>query len=111
MVQIEQLLQSLAKFGALSALLTSGEKVRLTFPTGKRYTAQTTPHAALVSLVEEILPPGLKVDPRGTTNSLYYTEGTDVSVSVEADADVWHVEVQPEAAPASAPSPAPIEPP
>jgi len=112
MAQIEQLLQSLAKFGALSALLTSGEKVQLTFPTGKRYTAQTTPHSALVSLVEEILPPGLKIDPRGTTNFLYYTGGTDVSVRVEADADVWHVEVEPEAAPASAAaSPPPVEPP
>ena len=108
MAQIEQLLQSLAKFGALSALLTSGEKVRLTFPTGKRYTAQTTPHAALVSLVEEILPPGLKVDPRGTTNFLYYSGGTDVSVSVEADADIWHVTIEPETAPASAPSPTPV---
>jgi twitching motility protein PilT len=112
MAQIEQLLQSLAKFGALSALLTSGEKVQLTFPTGKRYTAQTTPHAALVSLVEEILPPGLKVDPRGTTNFLYYTGGTDVSVIVEADADVWHVAIEPETARATAaPSPAPVEPP
>ena len=64
MAQIEQLLQSLATFGALSALLTSGEKVQLTFPTGKRYTAQTMPHAALVSLVEEILPSGVTVDPR-----------------------------------------------
>jgi len=113
MVQIEQLLQSLAKFGALSALLTSGEKVQLTFPTGKRYTAQTTPHAALVSLVEEILPPGLKVDPRGTTNFLYYTGSTDVSVRVEADADVWRVAIEPETAPAfaAAPSPVPVEPP
>jgi twitching motility protein PilT len=112
MAQIEQLLQSLAKFGALSALLTSGEKVQLTFPTGKRYTAQTTPHAALVSLVEEILPPGLTVDPRGTTAFLYYAGGADVSVLVEADADVWRVTIEPETAPASAaPSPEPVEPP
>jgi twitching motility protein PilT len=110
MAQIEQLLQSLAKFGALSALLTSGEKVQLTFPTGKRYTAQTTPHAALVSLVEEILPPGLTVDPRGTTAFLYDAAGADVSVRVEADADVWHVVIEPETAPASAaPFPEPVE--
>ena len=109
---IEQLLQSLAKFGALSALLTSGEKVQLTFPTGKRYTAQTTPHAALVSLVEEILPPGVTVDPRETTAFLYDAGGSTVSVRVKADGDVWHVAVEPEAMPASeAPSPTPAEPP
>ena len=112
MAQIEQLLQSLAKFGALSALLTSGEKVQLAFPTGKRYTAQTTSHAALVSLVEEILPPGVTIDPRGTTAFLYDAGGAAVSVRVKADADVWHVAIEPETAPASAaPSPAPAQPP
>ncbi len=112
MAQIEQLLQSLATFGALSALLTSGEKVQLTFPTGKRYTAQTMPHAALVSLVEEILPPGVAVDPRGTTAFLYESGGAAVSVRVDAGPDVWQVAIEPEAAPAPpAPSPAPVEPP
>ncbi len=112
MAQIEQLLQSLAKFGALSALLTSGEKVQLTFPTGKRYTAQTTPHAALVSLVEEILPPGVTVDPGGTTAFLYDAGGAAVSVHVTADAEVWLVSIEPKIAPGSAaPPPAPAEPP
>ena len=76
MAQIEQLLQALAKFGAQAALLTSGEKVQFRFPTGKRYTAQTMPHAALVSLVEEILPAGVTIDPRGTTAFLYDAEGS-----------------------------------
>ena len=111
MAQIDQLLQSLATFGALSALLTSGEKVQLTFPTGKRYTAQTMPHAALVALVEEILPPGVTVDPRGTTAFLYQSGGAPVSVRVDAGPDVWRVAIEPESAAASpAPSPAPVEP-
>jgi twitching motility protein PilT len=114
LAQIEQLLQSLATFGALSALLTSGEKVQLAFPTGKRYTAQTMPHAALVSLVEEILPPGVTVDPRGTTAFLYEAGGgAAVSVRVDANSDVWRVAIEPEAAPAPAradPAPAPPPP-
>jgi twitching motility protein PilT len=108
LAQIEQLLQSLTTFGALSALLTSGEKVQLTFPTGKRYTAQTMPHSALVSLVEEILPPGVTVDRRGTTAFLYDAGGALVSVRVVADADVWRVAIEPETVPApAAPAPAP----
>jgi twitching motility protein PilT len=112
LAQIEQLLQSLATFGALSALLTSDEKVQLTFPTGKRYTAQTMPHAALVSLVEEILPSGVTVDPRGTTAFLYDAGGATVSVRVDAGADVWRVAIEPETAPApAAPAPTPALPP
>jgi twitching motility protein PilT len=112
LAQIDQLLESLATFGALSALLTSGKKVQLRFPTGKRYTAQTMPHAALVALVEEILPPGVTVDRQGTTDFIYDAGNAAVSVRVEAEADVWRVAIEPESVPApAAPAPARAAPP
>ena len=57
MAQIDQLLASVTRFGAIGALLSSDEKVMLSFPGGPRYASQTTPHASLVRMVEEILPP------------------------------------------------------
>ncbi len=63
MPQIDQLLESMARFGAQAALLTSGERVQLAFPTGNRYGAQTISHAGLVALVEEILPDGRGAQP------------------------------------------------
>ena len=62
MAQIDSLLASMAKFGAQGAHLVSNEKVQLVFPTGKRYASQTTPHASLVKLVEEIVRNILKRD-------------------------------------------------
>jgi len=112
MAQIEQLLQALAKFGAQAALLTSGEKVQFRFPTGNRFAAQTTPHPGLVSLVEEILPPGVTIDPRGTTAFLYDSGGVPVSVRVKAGPEAWQVAIEPQAAPVPEPAPpAPAPPP
>ena len=75
MPQIDALLQSLAKFGAQSALLVSGEKIQLAFPTGKRYASQTTPHAGLVALVEEILPAGVTLNKNGGTTFVHTANG------------------------------------
>jgi twitching motility protein PilT len=110
MAQIEQLLQALAKFGAQAALLTSGEKVQFRFPTGTRFTAQTTPHAGLVTLVEEILPAGITIDPRGTTAFLYDAQGVPVSVRVKAGPDAWQVAIEPQLVTAPEAAPAAYEP-
>ena len=64
MAQIDALLQSLTKFGAQGALLSSGEKVQLVFPTGKRYASQTTPHDSLVKLVDGDRPADDAVEPQ-----------------------------------------------
>ena len=111
MPQIEQLLQALAKFGAQAALLTSGEKVQFRFPTGTRFTAQTTPHEGLVALVEEILPAGVAIDPRGTTTFLYDAQGVPVSIRVKAGPAAWQVAIEPQAAAVPEAAPAPPEPP
>ena len=97
--QIDQLLQAMTRFGAQSALLTSGEKIQLAFPTGKRYTSQTTPHADLVALVEEILPAGISIAPRGMTEFVHDSGGVPVSVRVNAGADAWQVSIEPPVSP------------
>ncbi len=113
MPQIDALLQSMAKFGAQGALLTSGEKVQLVFPTGKRYASQSTPHNALVTLVEEIVPPGTTLNRNGGTTFLYNHGATPIAVRVDAAPTSWKVSIElkasaaePPPAPQPAPSPA-----
>jgi twitching motility protein PilT len=113
MPQIDQLLESMTKFGAQAALLTSGERVQLAFPTGNRYASQTISHPGLVALVEEILPAGTAVKPGGATKFLYDAAGAPVLVQIEAGANAWRVWVKPQAvraAPAAAAPQQPAEP-
>ncbi len=106
MPQIDALLQSIAKFGAQGALLGSGEKVQLVFPTGKRYASQSTPHNALVALVEEIVPPGTTLNRNGGTTFLYNHGATPITVRVDAAPTGWKVSIELKAA-ATEPPPAP----
>jgi len=92
--QIDQLLGSIARFGATGAVLASDEKVMLSFPGGPRYASQTTPHASLVRLVEEILPAGLDLNRNGGTAFSYRNGGGPVVVRVEADASRWRVTIE-----------------
>ncbi len=86
----------MAKFGAQGALLTSGERVQLTFPAGNRYASQTISHAGLVSLVEEILPADAEPNPDGTTQFHYEAAGLSVEVCVETGDETWKVSVKPQ---------------
>ncbi len=111
MAQIDALLQSITKFGAQSALLSSGEKVQLSFPTGKRYASQTTPHANLVALVEEIVPAGVTLNRNGGTTFLYSHDGVPVTIRVDAAMSSWKVAIEPKPAPPdSTPTPVPEHP-
>jgi len=111
LAQIDALLQSITKFGAQSALLSSGEKVQLSFPTGKRYASQTTPHANLVALVEEIIPAGVTLNRNGGTTFLYSHNGVPVTIRVDAALNSWKVAIEPKHAPAdSTPTPLPEHP-
>ena len=56
MARIDLYLNSLARFGATAAVLSSGGNVTLRFPQGDRFASQTTAHGDLVALVEEICP-------------------------------------------------------
>jgi len=111
LAQIDALLQSITKFGAQSALLSSGEKVQLSFPTGKRYASQTTPHANLVALVEEIVPAGVTLNRNGGTTFLYSHDGVPVTIRVDAAMSSWKVAIEPKPAPPdSTPTPVPEHP-
>jgi len=92
--QIDQLLGSVARFGATGAVLSSDEKVMLSFPDGPRYASQTTPHASLVRLVEEILPAGIELQRNGGTTFSYRNGGGPVVVRVNAAASRWRVTIE-----------------
>ncbi len=94
MAQIDQLLASVTRFGATGALLSSDEKVMLSFPGGPRYASQTTPHASLVRMVEEILPPGASLNTSGGTVFSYGNGGNPVKVAVEMDQGRLKVRVE-----------------
>jgi twitching motility protein PilT len=94
MAQIDQLLASVARFGATGAMLASDEKVMLSFPGGPRYAAQTTPHASLMRMVEEILPPGVVINPAGGTVFTYSNAGHPVRVRVEMEQGRLRVSVE-----------------
>jgi len=108
--QIDQLLGSIARFGATGAVLASNEKVMLSFPDGPRYASQTTPHTSLVRLVEEILPAGLDLDRNGGTTFSYRNGGGPVVVRVEADPLRWKVTIE-KAEAVSEPLALPVPPP
>jgi twitching motility protein PilT len=109
MAQIDQLLASVARFGATGAMLASDEKVMLAFPGGPRYASQTTPHASLLRMIEEILPPGVVINPSGGTAFSYANGGNNVKVRVEMEQGRLRVSV--ETVPPPEPVKAPSKPP
>jgi twitching motility protein PilT len=94
MARIDQLLGSIVRFGATGAILASDEKVTLSFPSGPRFASQTTPHAALVRMIEEIAPPGLVIGDGETTFSYRNGHGP-VHVRVDVNGPAWKVTVEP----------------
>ncbi|MGH9316576.1 MAG: type IV pilus twitching motility protein PilT, partial [Thermoanaerobaculia bacterium] len=78
----------------------------LVFPTGKRYASQSTPHKALVALVEEIVPPDITLNRNGGTTFLYNHGATPITVRVDAAPTGWKVSIELKAA-AAEPTPAP----
>ena len=93
-MQIDQLLGSIARFGASGAILSSDEKVVLSFPSGPRFAAQTTPHEMLVRLVEEIVPSGIDINQNGGTTFHYRNGGSPVLVRVDALGRRWKVAIE-----------------
>jgi twitching motility protein PilT len=95
MAQIDQLLGSVAKFGATGAILASDEKVMLSFPGGPRYASQTTPHPWIERMIAEILPPGTAFNETGVTTFSYSNGHGPVTIRVDAKAGRWKVEIEP----------------
>jgi twitching motility protein PilT len=110
MPQIDQLLGSIVRFGATGARLASDEKVTLSFPSGPRFASQTTPHAWLVRMIEEILPPGLEINKNGGTTFPYANGHGPVIVRVDAKGGRWKVAIESHEEPV-APEPPPPPPP
>jgi hypothetical protein len=54
MARIDLYINSIQRFGATGAVLTSNAPVTLRFPQGDRAAAQQTPHGDLVAIVDEI---------------------------------------------------------
>jgi twitching motility protein PilT len=57
--KIDLYLNSLVRFGATAAVLSSGGNVTLKFPAGDRFASQTTSHADLVAMIDEVCPKNL----------------------------------------------------
>jgi twitching motility protein PilT len=93
-LQIDQLLGSISRFGASGAILMSDEKVMLAFPGGPRYASQTTPHASLVRMIEEILPEGMVANKNGGTTFPYSSAHGPVTIRVDAKGGKWKVAIE-----------------
>jgi twitching motility protein PilT len=106
MARIDQFIQAFARFGAQGAVMASDEKVTLRFSQGNRFASQSTPHAMLVAMVEEVAPRDTAVRSSGRTVFTYALEGKPYEVRVDAAAaDSWTVTILPKADAEVAPAP------
>jgi twitching motility protein PilT len=96
--RIDLYLNSIVRFGAQAAVLSSNGNVTLKFPAGDKFASQTTSHADVVALVEEILPPRTDghLKPGGKSVFAYSFNGKPFTVKVEAvSASQWRVTLEP----------------
>ena len=109
MARIDFYVSSLERFGAAGMGLGSNAKVLLHFPSGDRVSAQTTAHADLVTMVEEVAPAAVMTALRAGQKRAfpYELKGKPFQIAVEPmGRDAWKIEIQPgEGAAASQPSP------
>ncbi len=93
MPRIDVYLNTLIKFGATRVVLNSNANVALEFPTGTRYGSQSTPHEALVALLDEIAPPATMTAIRtGRVQVFPHTHlGKVYSVEVTPSGPTWAV--------------------
>jgi twitching motility protein PilT len=96
MARIDPFIQAFARFGAQGAIMASDEKVTLKFPQGNRFASQSTPHAALVAMVEEVAPKGTSLKSPTQATFAYALDGKSYDLKVEAaHADSWTVTITP----------------
>ncbi len=116
---IDVYLSSLVRFNATAVVLASDSNVSLRFPTGERFANQSTSHADLVAMVDQIAPSGPAAELRaGQRITFPYRSGDMIcSVTVEPKpGGKWRVVLEPQAqAPAArsarpAPAPGPAAP-
>ena len=94
--RIDLYLPSLTRFHASSIVLASEANVCLRFSTGERFANQTTTHADLVALVEQIAPSGAAAEIKAGSRASfpYQTGGDTYSVSVEPKPGKWRVTIE-----------------
>ena len=104
MAKIDVYVSSLLKYSARSIVLASGGNVTLRFPTGDRFASQTTAHADLVAMVDEIAPPAVAAGVRSGNRATfkYPFQGRSYVVTVEPGANAWRVSIDPPILPAPA---------
>jgi twitching motility protein PilT len=107
--RVDLYLASLVRFNASSMVLSSEANVCLRFPTGERFANQTTSHADLMALVEQIAPagPASEIKAGSRASFPYQCEGRHYTVTVEPRPGKWRVVLEPSQAPAPAPVVAP----
>jgi twitching motility protein PilT len=94
--KIDLYLNSIARFGATAAVLSSGGNVTLRFPAGDRFASQTTTHADLVAMIEEILPKGAPLPRAAKQKYPYSFNGKPFAIKVEVMApNQWRVTLAP----------------
>jgi twitching motility protein PilT len=99
--RVDLYLSSLVRFNASAVVLASESNVSLRFPSGDRFANQTTSHADLLALVEQIAPPASAAEIRGGARSVfpYQSEGRFYSITVEPRPGNWRVTIEATAAP------------
>jgi twitching motility protein PilT len=101
--KIDVYVSSLVKYSARSVVLASGGNVTLRFPTGDRFASQTTAHADLVAMIDEIAPPAVAAGVRSGNRATfkYPYQGRSYVVTIEPSANAWRVSIDPPNLPAA----------
>ncbi|HWM88332.1 MAG TPA: type IV pilus twitching motility protein PilT [Kofleriaceae bacterium] len=94
--RIDLFLTSLVRFNASAVVLASDSNISLRFPTGERFANQSTSHAELVALVEQIAPAGAAGEVRAGLRAAfsYHSGGKSYAITVEPRPGKWRVKIE-----------------
>jgi len=97
MPKLDLFVRNMWRFNANGVVLSSGSNVVMRLPSGDRFAAQDTPHAALVAMVEEVAPVATLATLRhGVPAEFPYSvSGGSVIVQVQPQGRVWRVDIVP----------------
>ena len=95
MARIDVYLRSIERFGALGAVLASGQSVTLKFTTGDRHATQITPHDQLVTMVREVAPPNILdlIDRNRAARFEHASGGSTYAIAVAPRQGAWTVTI------------------
>lgn len=95
MARIDVYLRSIERFGALGAVLASGQSVALRFPTGDRHATQITSHDQIVTMVREIAPPPVLdlIDRGRPAKFQHLSAGSTFAIAVTPKQGAWSIAI------------------